>query len=209
VAAELHQRVLSTELSHRVKNMLTVVISIAGQTAARSGDLETFLASYLGRLHALAYTHSLLSEREWEDAGLLDLLHAELVPYVDLDTSRVRLEGPTISLKPRAAVSLGMMLHELATNSAKYGALSVPEGSVAITWKAVSNGIAARRLELSWVESGGPALAKSIKRGFGTELIERAASFELGGEARLIFAKAGLRCTIAVPVDQEIVLDAE
>ena len=137
VASEQHQKVLSAELSHRVKNMLTVVVSIASQTAARSTDLETFLASYLGRLHALAYTHDLLSEREWEDASLLDLIKAELAPHVNSGSARIRLGGPSASLKPRAAVPLGMMLHELTTNSAKYGALSVPEGCLEIRWMTV------------------------------------------------------------------------
>ena len=205
IASEQHQKVLSAELSHRVKNTLTVVISIANQTASRSADLEAFLAAYLGRLHALAFTHDLLSEREWEAAPLLELIRAELAPYAEIGSDRVQLDGPSAMLKPRAAVSLGMMLHELATNSLKYGAFSVPEGCVEIRWKTAIHG-RVRRFELSWVESGGPPIAASVKRGFGTELIERAAAFELGGEAKLVFGKAGLRCTISLPVEPEILL---
>ncbi len=137
VASEQHQRVLSAELSHRVKNVLTVVISIANQTAAKSANLKAFLSSYLGRLHALAFAHELLSERGWESAPLRDLVGAELAPYVGSDTDRVRFDGPSALLKSRAAVALGMMLHELATNSVKYGALSVPEGRLEINWKVI------------------------------------------------------------------------
>ena len=209
IASEQHQRTLSAELSYRVKNVLTVVISIASQTATKAANLEVFLASYLGRLHALAFTHELLSEREWQSAPLRDLIGAELAPFVGSDTDRVRFDGPSALLKPRVALSLGMMLHELATNSLKYGALSVPKGRVEISWSVPSESSTSGRLELSWLESGGPALSGHVKRGFGSELIERAASFELGGEARLVFANGGLRCTISVPIDPDIVLRSE
>lgn len=205
IHAEEHQKLLSEELSHRVKNTLTIVASIATQTAARSSNVDAFLSAYLGRVHALAFAQDLLSQRKWADAPLSALIKAELAPYVDVGSGRVRIAGPAASVKPRAALTLGMVLHEHATNSVKYGALSAPEGRIEVTWRAEDHGLT-RRLELSWVESGGPALFGPVKRGFGTEFVERAVAFELGGETKLVFDRAGARSTITVPMDPEIVL---
>jgi two-component system CheB/CheR fusion protein len=205
VAAEAHQKALSAELSHRVKNTLTVVASIASQTGARAPTLEAFMDTFLGRLHGLAATHDLLAETDWAEAPLRGLLERELAPYIDIGGARLDVDGPPISLKPRAAVTLGMLLHELATNSIKYGALSVAEGRIEVTW-ALAHRSPTHRLELRWSEHDGPAVAPPAKRGFGTELIERAARFELGGEATIAFEKGGLRCTITVPLGADIIV---
>jgi two-component system, chemotaxis family, CheB/CheR fusion protein len=206
VSAEAHQKTLSAELSHRVKNTLTVVASIASQTGARARTLETFMDTFLGRLHGLAATHDILAETDWADAPLRGLLERELAPYIDISGgARLDVDGPPISLRPRAAVTLGMVLHELATNSIKYGALSVPQGRIEVTW-ALAHRSPAHRLELRWSERDGPVLAPPAKRGFGTEFIERAARFELGGEARIAFEKSGLRCTITVPLGPDIIV---
>jgi two-component system CheB/CheR fusion protein len=205
IHAEEHEQVLSAELSHRVKNTLSVVASIASQTAASSSTLEAFLEAYLGRLHALASTHDLLSERRWEDAPLSELVKAELQPYADVDSPRVSIVGPVVLVKPRAALTLGMVVHELATNSIKYGALSVADGRIAIDWSVRGRGVL-RRLELTWVERDGPVVSEPMRRGFGSELIERAVAFELSGEARMTFDKTGLRCAVTLPIDPDILL---
>ncbi len=205
VAAEAHQRTLAAELSHRVKNGLTVVASIASQTAARSATLDTFLETFLGRLHALASAHDLLSQSDWSDAPLRELIQRELAPYVELDGGRIAIDGPPVALTPRAALSFVMMIHELATNAAKYGAFSRPDGRVELSW-IVTGTDPAQRLELNWIERGGPVIPASAKPGFGTEIIERTASFELGGEAKIAFEKTGLSCTISVPVGPDILV---
>lgn len=203
VAQESQQKVLAEELSHRVKNTLTVVAAMANQTAARAPTLEAFLDTFLGRLHSLASTHDLLFQSGWADASLQDLVKLELSPYKRTDGARLEVDGPPISLRPRAALTLGMVIHELATNSVKYGALSVPEGRLQVNWDLEDGGVA-RSVKLHWVEREGPKTMSPIKRGFGTELIERAISFELGGKAEIVFEKGGLYCTIRVPLGADI-----
>jgi two-component system, chemotaxis family, CheB/CheR fusion protein len=204
IASEKRQKAMTAELSHRVKNTLAVVASIATQTGLRARTVEDFLEAFLGRLHGLASTHDLLSQSEWTDAPLRRLIEFELAPYAEIDGGRLEVSGPPISLTPRAAVTFGMVIHELATNSVKFGALSVPEGRLQVSWSAEHRG-PAQKLELRWFESNGPAIAGTVKRGFGTEFIERAARFELDGEAKIALEKGGLRCTMTVPVNAEII----
>jgi two-component system CheB/CheR fusion protein len=199
VASEEHQKMLAAELSHRIKNTLTVVAAIATQTSKRATNLEGYLETFLGRLHSLAATHELLSRTEWADAPLRAMIERELAPLGAADSRRLMLSGPPVALRPRAAVSFGMVLHELATNSIKYGSLSVPEGRLRVSWE-LRQQEAPQQLELRWVESDGPTPATSAQRGFGVELIERAVRSELEGKADIAFERTGLRCTITVPV---------
>ena len=122
------------ELNHRVKNMLTVVISLATQTLRRAGTLEEFSGVFLGRVHALTAAYSLLSRENWSAVQLDEIVAEELRPFMANDRTNIVIKGPAVSLDPRGALALGMAIHELATNAAKYGALSVPEGNVAVTW---------------------------------------------------------------------------
>ncbi len=157
VQAEEHQRLLVDELNHRVKNMLTVVISLATQTLRRSGTLEEFSGVFLGRVHALTAAYALLSRESWSSVLLEEIIAEELRPYMAEDRTNVRIEGPPVPLDPRGALALGMAIHELATNAVKYGALSVPEGNVAVTW-GVEQTDAGDHLVLEWVERDGPAV---------------------------------------------------
>jgi two-component system, chemotaxis family, CheB/CheR fusion protein len=191
VAAEEQQKVLAAELSHRVKNMLAVVSSIAQRTSP-DGQVKTDL---LGRLHALGHTHDLLSEAGWTEAGLRAVILAELAPHAASDN--VTVNGPPVMLKPQAAVFLALVIHELATNAAKYGALSVAGGQVDVAWTIA--GDQPTRLELTWAEQDGPKIDEFPKRGFGTELIERGIRFELQGEAKLDVVDGGLHCRIVIP----------
>jgi chemotaxis family two-component system sensor kinase Cph1 len=197
VAAEEKQKMLAGELNHRVKNTLTVVCSIVERTLPESEAKRTLL----GRLHVLAQTNDLLMRAQWADLPLYDLIATELAPYAGAERGAVRIDGPPILLKPRAALTLALAIHELATNAAKYGALSVEAGRVTVSW--TRSGGDPAQLRLLWIEKGGPQVTSLSKRGFGTELIERGISYDLHGEARLEIAEGAVRCTITIPESPE------
>ena len=198
---EVQLRFLMRELTHRSKNLLAVIQAMARQTARYSGSTESFLEKFNARLQALAMSHDILFKKEWQSASLADLVGLQLGPYLDRRTSQVSVEGPTVLLKPDAAQNLGFALHELATNAAKYGALSVPEGRVSIAWRllpeADGNGV-----ELDWVESCGPAVVKPAHRGFGSMVIERNLAREFDTEVELAFRAEGVQCKILLPPGQ-------
>ena len=189
------------ELTHRSKNLLAVIQAMARQTARYSGSMESFLEKFNARLQALATSHDILFKEEWKSVSLADLVGLQLGPYLDRRESQVFVEGPTVLLKPDAAQNLGFALHELATNAAKYGALSVPEGRVSIAWRllpeADGNGV-----ELDWVESCGPAVVKPAQRGFGSMVIERNLARELDTKVELAFRAEGVQCKILLPPRQ-------
>ncbi len=197
VQAEQHQRLLVDELNHRVKNMLAVVISLATQTLRRSATLEEFSGVFLGRVHALTAAYTLLSRESWSGVQLDEVVAEELRPFTAADRANIRAEGPPVPLDPRGALALGMAIHELATNAAKYGALSVPEGDVAVTWSLERNG-GDEHLTLDWTERNGPPVTAPAKRGFGTTLIERGLAQDLSGEARIEFLPKGVRASVRV-----------
>ena len=196
-AAEERQKVLAAELSHRVKNTLTVVSSIAERTLSDGEEKE----GLLGRLRALAQTQDSLAQTQWSDAPLKQLLLAELAPHIGADGRNVKIEGPSVLLKPRAALFLALVFHELATNAAKYGALSRRGGSVDVGWKI--SGYGPPHLEFDWRERGGPKSEGMAPNGFGVELIERGTPFELGGTAKLEIADGGMHCRLAIPANAE------
>jgi two-component system, chemotaxis family, CheB/CheR fusion protein len=195
-AAEEQQRVLTAELSHRVKNTLAVVSSIAERTLS---DDES-KADLIGRFHALGHTHDLLANAGWTDASLRDVIQGELAPHLGNDANLL-VNGPTVVLKPQAALFMALVIHELATNAAKYGALSVPEGRVEVTWKI--DGAPPPHLELTWAEHGGPRMDGLPKRGFGAELIEQGVRFELEGQAKLEAIDGSLQCRMVIPADPD------
>jgi PAS domain S-box-containing protein len=193
--AEAERELLLAELSHRVKNTLATVISVAHQSFAGEPGFKEARMRFESRLHALAQTHTRLAETNWSTVDLATLLHDELLPYGSGDT--VRIEGPEVALQSRQAIMLGMGFHELATNAGKYGALSVVGGHISVDWDIVDHG---STLEIVWTESGGPAVAAPSRRGFGRVLLERALTAELRGEVAMEFPSAGLCCTIRVPL---------
>jgi two-component sensor histidine kinase len=173
--------------------MLALVQVMLRQT--RAGTVKEFSAAAQGRVAALARAHALLSESRWKGADLKRLMEEELAPYRRSDASRVRFSGPSIQLEPRVAQSLAMVLHELVTNAAKYGALSAPEGRVMIAWERRPSG----RLVLYWNETDGPIIAAPPKRrGFGTGLIERTVRTQLDGEVHFDWSRSGLFCEIMI-----------
>jgi PAS domain S-box-containing protein len=199
--AEEQQRVLIDELNHRVKNTLATVQSIATQTIRTSPAIESFSENFEARLLALSKAHELLTRQAWTGVNLRDIVCQELEPYDDGSATRVRLEGTDLTLEPRVGLALNLVLHELTTNAAKYGALSTEQGLVTVRWSASGSG-ASEVLRIDWVESGGPAVIPPARRSFGTRLIERSMTKDLQGVATLDFDPAGLRCTLEFPLHQ-------
>src|SRR5262249_25664419 len=197
--AEEQQRVLVAELNHRVKNMLTVIVSIATQTLKNSDDVEADRDAFLDRLHAMARAYELVSRDQWGDVSLLDVVRQEVEPYRTGRDDRVVIEGPAVSLKPKLALSLGMIIHELGTNSVKYGSLSAAGGSLEISWAVERR--SGTSLVLDWIERGGPPVGKPPRHGFGLTLIEREVGHGLGGKAKIEFQDGGLRVNLRIPLD--------
>lgn len=192
---------LSRELNHRVKNTLANVLSIIALTRRRGSDpsspaLNEFADALEGRIRALSATHDLLIASNWGATPLRGVIEAELAPYARGDEGTVTLEGPDVELAPNDALSLGLAMHELATNASKYGALSVEGGCVTIIW--APDGL--DRVRVHWRERGGPPVPQERPRGFGTELIERILAHELGEIFELDFAADGVRCTMILPL---------
>jgi PAS domain S-box-containing protein len=183
VAAREQEGLLIAELNHRVKNNLATVQSIAVQTARSAPSLRGFLDTFEGRIVALARTHDVLTARAWCDADLAEVIARETVAYGD----RVRLQGPPVPLSSHQALALGLIVHELSTNAAKYGALSVPAGSIDIRWTADDAGA-----EVAWDEAGGPPCAAPQTLGFGTRLMTKLARGDLGGDIAFDYPSRGL-----------------
>jgi two-component sensor histidine kinase len=192
-AQEDNLRFIMGELSHRTKNLLSVVQAMASQTARYSATFADFEERFLGRLRALSQSHDLLVSQNWTGAPLRDLILAQLMPFVE-DKTRVQAEGPSIFLRAEAAQSLGIILHELATNASKYGALSVPAGKIVIRWE-----LAARSVRLTWRETNGPPVRPPEHPGFGQIVIERMACDMFGDTARLELLPTGVCWKASIP----------
>jgi two-component sensor histidine kinase len=197
---EMLHDLLVEELNHRVKNTLAILQSIAAQTFRSASRPER--DKFEGRLRALAEAHNLLSTEKWQGSDLHEVVGRVLQPYLLANLDRVRMSGPKVPLAPRLAVVLSMILHEIATNAAKYGALSNDSGTVTLEWETFEEN-AARKLRLIWTETGGPPVTAPVHRGFGSRLIERSARDQLGGEATVDFLPRGVVCTLTVGLDDE------
>jgi two-component sensor histidine kinase/PAS domain-containing protein len=196
--AEEQQTMMVAELNHRVKNILAIVQSVAAQTLRSSASLGNFTEAFTGRLKALAIAHDILTQTRWIGIGLSELLAAVLAPYWSVEEAQVNLSGPAILLPARMVVPLSMVLHELTTNAAKYGALSTRQGIIDITWQLL--GGTNPTVELVWQERGGPTVKAPASDGFGTTLIDRVVKHDLDGRAQIDFDPVGVRCTLAFPL---------
>jgi PAS domain S-box-containing protein len=200
------QHVLMAELQHRTRNLLSVVQSLANQTIRSSSSLEAFGTQFGSRLRALGRVQSLLAQVEDQVIDLHTLVNAELAAHSedDLATSKIKVGGPAVALPPTAAQALGLALHELATNAVKYGALAQPTGKLEVTWE-LKEGKPTPEIVLEWRESGVsmPALGSPKRKGYGSELIERALPYQLRAKTQLEFGPDGVRCAILVPVRAE------
>ncbi|WP_197514284.1 sensor histidine kinase, partial [Methylobacterium platani] len=197
VEAEAQQRLLNHELSHRMKNMLAMVQSIATQTMRGAADLDTARNVLANRLIALGKSHDLLLGGSLSKAPLRSVIESALDIHRDCP-NRFVLDGPTVMVGSKAALSLSLMLHELATNAAKYGALSTADGRVTICWTLSGEGDDASVM-LRWSEAGGPPVVAPKRTGFGTRLIGRGLAGSFDGEVDLSYPAAGVVCTITAP----------
>jgi PAS domain S-box-containing protein len=194
-----HQHVLHAELDHRVKNVLATVSTVAARTMDASSSMQHFVASLDGRIRSMARTHELLSAARWQGISVLELVRRELAPYATRGNTAI--SGPAVILKSEAGQAMGMVLHELATNAAKYGALSAQNGRVSIRWKHRLNGHPRSHLVLDWREIGGPSVVAPAHSGFGTSTIRDLIPYEFGGTVDLAFAPSGVRCRLELPAD--------
>jgi two-component system CheB/CheR fusion protein len=197
--AEAQHEFLLRELNHRVKNTLATVMAIALQTLKGAPSPQEFRKAFLARIVALANTQDLLTRAASREVLLKDLVLMELAPYQDDKHPRWTIAGTEIVLRPEATRALGMALHELATNAAKYGALSRTTGRVEVTWQ-VEGANGAQQLHLSWAETGGPPVEAPTRKGFGSRVIEQGLMHELNATVRQDFDPGGVRCTMIVPL---------
>lgn len=195
--AENRQRLLIDELNHRVKNTLATVQSLAGQTARHADSLEDFSDRFEARLLALSRAHDLLTRRHWEGA-FLDALAGEVLSAMAGNAARqVEIDGPVVDLDSRTALSLTMVLNELATNAIKYGAVSSQAGMLSLSWRLEEGSELHPKLILDWRERGGPPVAPPTRRGNGSRLMERCIERDLGGELDLAYEPLGVVCRMS------------
>lgn len=196
--AEDHQRLMMRELDHRVKNNLAAVSGIADRTLDASSSLEDFRVSFHGRIDAMSRAHAALARSNWTGVGLVALLEDVLGPFV----GRVETSGPSVTLRASEGTMLAMVFHELGVNAAKYGALSVAGGRVVVRWGVDGSGSRdqGEQLTISWSETGGAPVSPPTRKGFGTEFIREAVSYELKGTAEITYEPQGVVCRITIPL---------
>jgi PAS domain S-box-containing protein len=195
---EEEQRRLVAELDHRVKNVLATVQAVAAHTMDASSSMEHFVAALDGRIRSLKSTHEILSHRRWLGIPLAELVQRELAPYAT--RSNVDIGGPEVMLSAEAGQVMGMVLHELVTNAAKYGALSDPAGRVSIRWRLPLNGGATDRLVFKWKETGGPLPASGSKSSYGMNVVRELIPYELGGTVEYLLPREGAQCQMDIPL---------
>jgi PAS domain S-box-containing protein len=199
--AEEQHNLLVRELHHRVKNTLAMVQAITGSTARATDNIEDFKTALFGRIQSLAKTHLLLSDEE-RAVSFAHVLRSELGAFDDGSHERIVLSGPDVPLTSQLAVSLGMAIHELTTNAAKYGSLSVYGGKVEVNWS-VTIGATRRTLSFDWVESGGPPVTQPQRQGFGSRLLAYVLPGQIQARSRIDFASNGVRVHCELPLPAE------
>jgi PAS domain S-box-containing protein len=196
---EAHVRTLMGEVNHRSKNLLALVQSIARRTSA--DGRKAFLIAFEQRIRALAAAQDLLVDGDWKGVDLSALVRSQLAHFSELIDKRIAVRGPALRLSPQAAQTIGMAIHELTTNAAKYGALSTPEGRIEISWALADEPGAGRRLSMSWTESGGPPVEEPRRSGFGESVIKTVFERALTATVRCTYARDGFRWVMSCPVD--------
>ena len=197
--AEERQRLLMAELDHRVKNTLATVSAVVSHTRQGNRSVANFAAALDGRIRSMATTHELLSSGRWQGIPLTELVQRELAPYATRNNTEIN--GPQVVLTPEAGQAMAMILHELTTNAAKYGALSTRNGRVSIRWDQRRNGQSGSRLLFEWQEIGGPPVEAPGKPSYGTSTIRDLIPYEFGGAVDLVLAPEGVRCRLELPSD--------
>jgi len=191
-------RLLINELNHRVKNTLATVQSMAAQTLRNEPEPAVAFEKFESRLLGLSQVHDVLTRESWHGAALRDVAERALAPFTEA-TGRTHIAGPSVWLQPGGALTMALIFHELATNALKYGALSKPDGRVALDWAYDAEN---RALRLTWTESGGPPVATPTRRGFGSRLIERSLRGEMKGAATMDYRPEGLVCVMQVTLSE-------
>ncbi|MGB3712622.1 MAG: chemotaxis protein CheB [Erythrobacter sp.] len=194
-AAQDQTDFIMRELDHRVKNLLAVILSICRITSKTADSVEEFTEAFSARLDAMARTHSLLAQSRWNGTNLRTLLREELGSHDN--AGQVAIEGPEVTVSPSAAQSLSMLFHELTTNAMKHGALSVPEGSIEVSWKRLDE--IDDSVELRWIETGGPATSRPKRKGFGSKVIDRLARAQLNSKIETSWEKSGVQVKLVLP----------
>ena len=202
--AEERQRLILRELNHRVKNNLAVVQAIVSQTMRLSQTPEEAFERIQARLMAISRTHDFLNMSDWGGVSLGRLLQGELEPHSSLDPQRAALSGQVIALDSTAALSLGLVFHELATNAAKYGALSTEKGRLQVHWSLIEDDDGEKTVSIDWIESDGPPVEPPQRKGFGSRLIDGSVRGRLGGTIEMDYAREGLRCHMTFPLPREV-----
>src|SRR5579872_2779125 len=196
-AAQERQELMIAELNHRVRNILSLVRGLVTQSKNSATSLEDFASVLGGRIQALARAHDQITSLSWAPVALRSLMESEAGAYLGSRAGRVHMGGPDVALDPKAFATLALVVHEMMTNSAKYGALADSAGQVEVAWRLDQGG----RLIIEWTESGGPPVKPPSRRGFGTTLIERSIPFDLNGDAELRFDLLGVRARFVVPAN--------
>ena len=191
-------RSITGELGHRIKNLVSVIQSIARQTMHQTTTTRDFEARFSGRLGAFSRSLDLLIANDWREAHIDELVRSELATFGVLDGMQISLQGPPLGLNPEAARNIGLALHELATNASKYGALSVPEGKVAVHWELANRG-KQRRFCMTWREAGGPTVTEPKRWGFGSRVVQQLTAQALAGKVTHQFVPDGVRWTLDIP----------
>jgi two-component sensor histidine kinase len=198
-----HVKFLMKELAHRSKNLLTVVSVLARQTGLSSGSIAEFERRLGERLRGLARSQDELVQQDWKGADLASLIRRQLQPFVDPDSGRVQIQGERVVLRPEGVQNIGMAFHELATNASKYGSLSVPNGSVVITWS-LTDTEDGRAFNLEWLERGGPTAPNPTREGFGRTITETLVPQSLGGKASSDYFTGGLQWRLTAPAERVV-----
>jgi len=191
-------RSITGELSHRLKNLVAIIQAIARQTMHQTTTKHDFEARFSGRLGAFSRSLDLLVANDWHGARVDELVRSELTTFGELDGAQISVNGPSLGLTPEAARNIGLALHELATNASKYGALSVPEGKVAVHWELANRG-PRQRFRMTWREAGGPTVTEPKRWGFGRQVIQQLTAQALAGKVTHHFAPEGVRWTLDIP----------
>ncbi|WP_420392064.1 sensor histidine kinase [Acuticoccus sp.] len=198
---EEQMRLVMRELTHRTKNLLTVVIAIARQTSNQATTVETFVPALIARLRALSAAQDLIVADEWAGVDMGDLVRVLVGQFMPPHSSRVTVAGPQVVLSPEASQNLGLAIHELAANAVQYGAFANASGTLEVTWAVTTSPSGEDQLVLTWTERGGPTVNEPTRRGFGMTVIERNLSRALGAKVSLAFGASGLTASVTLPLE--------
>lgn len=195
-----HVQMLMREMSHRTNNLFSVIQAMARQTAKYSADLKDFENRFTNRVIALSRSNKLLIEQDWHGVRIGELIHAQLEPFVESDKRRLEMDGPPVVIAAEAVQTLGLALHELATNASKYGSLSVPDGKILLSWTFNEGASAPDSFRLVWQEQNGPPVSHSKRKGFGSFVMEQMVKRSIDAAVSVDLAPNGLTWTLDMPV---------